>query len=120
MNRKRSISVWLNLALAFTILVIAIGNGVSILAANNGREPGPWGIRWIFVNIEMWVSFFWAFLVFFRRIPNWILCIVGLVEVALFIYLNFYLQYFYWIQDLILVSVCVFFAYGTYSDYRTE
>jgi len=119
-NRKRKIPTWLNIIIAVLVLVIALVNGISILEGNEGMEPGPWKIGWIFVNIQMWVNLFWGVAILIKRVPNWFLFVVGVMGTILFGYLNVYVQDFFWIQDLILSLSCLFFAYEAYRDYRAK
>lgn len=120
MNRRRTIATWLNIIIALLVLVIALVNGLSIVASNHELAPGPWKVSWIVVNIQMWMNLLWGVAILIRRVPNWFLFILGLMGTALFGYLNIYVQYFFWFQDLILSLVCLFFAYGTYRNYKVR
>lgn len=88
-------------------MVIALGNGFSIVAVNNELAPGPWKwkVSWIVVNIQMWVNLLWGLAILIKRVPNWILFALGVMGIVLFGYLNVYLQYFSWFQDLVLSLV---------------
>lgn len=120
MNKKRTIATWFNVILGFLVLVIALGNGLDILGSNGGAGSSPWGIKWTIVNAQAWINILWGILILIKRIPNWILLTLGILGTALFIYFNFYIKYFSWIQILSLVVICLFFAYETYKDYAVK
>lgn len=117
MNKKRTIATWFSCILGFLVLFIALGNGLDILGSNAGAGSSPWGIKWTIVNVQTWVNILWGILILIKCIPNWLLLTFGLLGTALFIYYNFYIKDFYWFQILILVVICLFFAYETYKDY---
>jgi len=45
---------------------------------------------------------------------------LGVIEISLFVYSNFYIDYFYWFQILILAVAGGYFAFETYRDYRAK
>lgn len=120
MNKKRTIATWFNVILGFLVLVIALGNGLDILGSNGGAGSSPWGIKRTIVNVQTWINVLWGILILIKRIPNWLLLTLGLFGTVLFIYYDFYIKYFYWVQILILVVICLFFAYETYKDYAIK
>jgi len=83
MNRKRKLPTWLNIIIAVLVLVIALVNGISIVGSNHQLEPGPWGVGWIFVNIQMWVNLFWGVAILIKRVPNRFLFVVGVMGTVL-------------------------------------
>lgn len=90
------------------------------LGSNASWGRAPWGLGWTVVNIEMWVNLLWSILIFVRRVPNWILLVLGVIEIPLFVYFNFYIDYFFWVQILILAVAGGYFAFETYRDYRAK